>query len=264
MSGPNREDEALLEALGEVARAEPDVLDARWDALAAGALSADERAALEALAAGDRQMADALEAFAPRDDALDDRITAAILAQTAAGPAAPDTRDAPVVAIGTAPSARRRWAWLAAAGAALAAGLIAFALRGGPTLPDYALDNRAGEQAARGVDDPAAATVYGPGSRVDLILRPATDVIGPVAARVFHQHGDTISALPIAPTASATGVLRLTGSVDALLPPGQGAQRLLIAIGPPDALPKSVDALRAALLNEPRGWQLLRHEYRRR
>lgn len=251
-------DDALLEALGEIARAEGDGLDARWDALAAGSLSAEDEAALKALAAtapdGDAIWA----AFAPRDAALDDAITASVLGQ-AARPARPP---APVVSITEAPSARRRWAWAGAA-IALAAGLLVFVLRSPPALPPYSLENHAGEQVVRGEQN-AKEVVYGAGSQLDLILRPAADLTTAVAIRVFHARGDTISALPVEPTRSDSGAFRLRGAVDELLPKTVGAQTLIFIIGAPKALPKSVDALKAGLLNGADAWQVLQHEYRRR
>lgn len=257
------EDDDLLEALAAVAGDEADDLDARWDALAAGELSADDAAALQALAAEDAEAADAWAAFAPRDEGLDARIAASILKQTTSQQRTTPSPDAPVVAITDAPSARRRGLWAVGAGLAIAAGLIVFALQAGSALPAYSLDNRAGEQAVRG-DEHAEEAIYGPGSQIDVILRPANDVTVSVGVRVFNRTGDAITRLPTQPTQGATGVFRLRGLVDDLLPSSPGAHSLIFVISAPGALPETAEAVRAGLAEGAEDWQVLEHRYRRR
>jgi hypothetical protein len=134
---------------------------------------------------------------------------------------------------------------------------------GGPILPTYSLKVQAGEQEARGIEESKRA-VYGDGSQIDLILRPAVDWTGTVAIKVFQQTGTSLVALPVKPKKSTTGNFRLRGLVDDILPRTPGVHTLIFVIGAPDDLPKSVDAFQAGLLNGPDGWQVLRHEYRRR
>lgn len=161
MSSPERDsadpsDDPWLAALGEVAREDAEE----------AAAPLPESGPLRPLDEGER--ADLL---------------AAVMARRGGTPALePSTPLADVAA----PSPPRRWGVVAVAGLALAAALAVFVLR--PTtagLPPYALEATGGAQAVRGVDAPSGpVTVYAPGTRFRIVLRPAEAPPGPVEAAV--------------------------------------------------------------------------------
>jgi hypothetical protein len=80
-----KNEDTLLEELAQVARDEDPLEDPRWDALARGALTAEEEAELLAQAEGSAEKQRALEAFKPLDERARDRFTDQILASLGEG-----------------------------------------------------------------------------------------------------------------------------------------------------------------------------------
>ncbi|WP_437562217.1 hypothetical protein [Sorangium sp. So ce542] len=185
------------------------------------------------------------------------------LAEAAGGPrsaarsqAAPAAR---VIPLAAAPG-RRRWIAAAAVLAAAAAWVLiarpgpgrheggatggpgALALLDAPApVPDYAVSIAGGEAGQRSANgDPAAPGTarLGPGSRLEIALRPATRVDGPVAVRAFLLAGDKALPWDVRPEVSAQGAARIAGDTEALfrgVP--EGEWEIAIAIGRPEALP---------------------------
>ncbi len=245
-------DDELLEALAAAARAER-ARDPRYDALADDALSEEDRAALAAL--GDDE---AMTVFTPLGDAAKARFADAALG--ALGAQAPPASGAKVLPF------RRTWVGRAltfavplAAAAALAFILLRPAAEG-PGLPEYRLDATAGERTLRSAD-PAPADVprYGPGSRIELVLRPSTAAQGPVAVRAFLNRGGELQPWAVTPEVSPEGAVRIAGPVEKLLPEVTGEVEILLAVGRPEALPDARDVLTAP----PAGWRLLRYRLER-
>ncbi len=248
-------DEDYLEALAAQASEQP-LLDARWDALAAGELSDADRAALETLAKSTPLFTDAIEAFSPRAETLGQKIRGEIaltLAQPAPTPS-PQTLLPP-----------KRYRWLLS-GTLVAAVLLAIFVPGrDPThLPRYQLATQSGEKVLRGDQDRTwSHQEYRPGSMVDIVIRPLKDTQESVGLKIFFGSDSFWTPVPLELSPSASGAFHILQPIEDFLPTVLGVQELLFVIGAPDELP-GVDAeLRAGLKSDPSQWQLLRLPYER-
>ncbi|WP_437935121.1 hypothetical protein [Sorangium sp. So ce341] len=252
--------EAWLAALARTAREEDIVADPRWDEVAAGKLSAEQRAALRGRSAAAQE---AFRAFEPLDGAERDAIEAQVVAALAG--AAPVEKPAPAASLPTRAAAaprRRRGTLLLSAAAALAAALAALVVlrpARAPSLPAYALALEGGEWEERGAGRaPGAAPRLGPGSRVELILRPELPVHGPIAVRGALVQG--VHARPWSPPVelSPDGAVRIAGTREAVFPGvPDGAWEIVLAVGRAEALPADPAAAAAREETAP-GAQLLR------
>ncbi|WP_437941042.1 hypothetical protein [Sorangium sp. So ce341] len=225
-----------------------------------------ERGAPAASAGGAAASAGAPAASAPRAEptgAPRAEPTGAPLAETTAAPrSAASSQAAPagrVIPLAAAPGRRR---WLAAAAVLAAAAAWVLVARLGPGLheggatgdpgalalleapapvPDYAVSIAGGEAGQRSANGDAVApgtARLGPGSRLEIALRPATRVEGPVAVRAFLLAGDKALPWDVRPEVSAQGAARIAGDTEALfrgVP--EGEWEIAIAIGRPEALP---------------------------
>ncbi len=233
MTGP--EDE-LMTRLGEAARdraGEED--DEVWEQLAAGLLPPERLAELERQAAGSPEIALRLRTFRPLDAGFKDRVARGLGAPAAPVPVRP----------------RRAARWVgAAAGLALAAGLLVMVSRPPPSaLPAYTLSAQ-GDSALRG--DPQAPSqplTLSPSSRVQLLLRPAQPVDGEVAARLYTSTGGVPAQWDAPLERSPEGALRLSAPASAIPRGGDRPTALLVFVGRPGALPSS--PAEAARLAEP-------------
>ncbi|WP_437727636.1 hypothetical protein [Sorangium sp. So ce861] len=233
-----------------------------------------ERGALAASAGAPAASAGAPAASAPRAEA-----TGGPRAETIEGPraeatggqrAAASSQAAPagrVIPLAAAPG-RGRWIAAAAVLAAAAAWVLVARLghQGGATepgalalleapasVPDYAVSIAGGEAGQRSANGDAVApdiARLGPGSRLEIALRPATRVEGPVAVRAFLSAGDKALPWDVRAEVSAQGAARIAGDTEALfrgVP--EGEWEIAIAIGRPEALPDSP----AELADGPQG-----------
>ncbi|WP_438023404.1 hypothetical protein [Sorangium sp. So ce233] len=238
--------EAWLAALARTAREEDVAADPRWDELAAGTLPAEQQTALRARSTA---APEALRAFEPLNDAERDAIEAQVVA--AMEKAVPAAKVAPAEAAPAAslrataaavPSRRRRVAVVLSAAASLAAVLAALVVlrpARGPALPAYALLLDGGEREERGgAPSPDAAPRLGPGSRVELILRPELPVHGPIAIRgALVQRGRVVRAWSPPAEISPDGAVRIAGTREAVFPGvPDGAWDIIVAVGRAEAL----------------------------
>ncbi|WP_437320214.1 hypothetical protein [Sorangium sp. So ce385] len=108
-------------------------------------------------------------------------------------------------------------------------------------VPDYAVAIAGGEAGQRSANGDAVApdiARLGPGSRLEIALRPATRVEGPVAVRAFLIAGDKALPWDVRAEVSPQGAARIAGDTAALfrgVP--EGDWEIAIAIGRPEALP---------------------------
>ncbi|WP_437756332.1 hypothetical protein [Sorangium sp. So ce1389] len=321
-------DDELLKAVAEAARAEDRASDPRWSARVRGTLGERELPALEELARRDPEGRDAWEASRPLDGEARSRIVDRILAGMQAPEAPGQTPEPPVLAPeapgrtptpeaaaappppptapGTqvagagevrplqvkrgAPAAtkRRAPAVLAATGvlAAAAALLLVFRLappriqdqgsgpvapssaQSFPPVPPYAVAVSGGDQTMRAAPDAAPedgqATSIGPGSRLEITLRPATRVEGPLEVRAFLIRDGEARPWDVKVELSSQGAARIAGDSEALfqgVPAGRF--QIALAIGRPGSLPAGPeDVLRALKLGETAGFRLLQREIR--
>jgi hypothetical protein len=262
-------DDELLEALAEVARGERavELEDARWDALAADELSAEDRAALETWGDEDELAALAFEAFRPVDEGRKAAFVDAMLAElgSTATDATPDVQSAqpePVRTTGAKIIPFRRSflgrGLLIGAPLALAAALAVFLLRPGAAVPvpGYSLEVTGGLHTVRGDEVPKGPPTVGPGVRLELVLSPDTRVTGPVAARGFLVRDGEARPWALTPEITEAGAIRLAGDAAALgltdVPAGHWTA--IIAVGRPDALPKTAPIADPA---DDAGWRRL-------
>ncbi|WP_044985888.1 hypothetical protein [Sorangium cellulosum] len=206
--------------------------------------------------------ANGAERGAPAASAPRAETTGVPLAEPTAAPRSPASSQAApagrVIPLAAAPGRRR---WIAAAAVLAAAAAWALVARLGPgrqggatgdpgalalldapaPVPDYAVSIAGGEAGQRSANGDAVApgtARLGPGSRLEIALRPATRVEGPVAVRAFLIAGDKALPWDVRPEVSAQGAARIAGDTEALfrgVP--EGEWEIAIAIGRPEALP---------------------------
>lgn len=215
--------------------------DPRWDALARGDISAEDRAALEALAAEDPLAREALALFAPLGREAEARYAERIEAEIGAAKRAASKRRARVIRLA-----------LPLAAALAAAASLALFLRGSPvdpSLPAYALAITGGAADQRGDDprSPRAPLALSEGSRFTITLRPETPASGPLAARAFLVRDALVSPLDVSVSTSPDGALRLVGQLGAVSP---GDAKIVIVVGRPPSMPSAPFDRRSI---EPRG-----------
>lgn len=258
MSDP---DDDLLDALADLARSDaaPDHPDRRWEALADGA-SPNEEAALRARAARDPDAARRLEIFAPLGEASRARFVDGILSTLAADAPSPsgdasgdaaraadaDTAPAPDNVV---PFVRRRAA-LIIGGLVAAAAAVLIATTLTPDPQSYALSPEIGGLGppVRTVADrgpgaqPERLPYFAPSTPIRLRLRAGSP--GDRAAVRAAVRADGVTRpWPIEFHVSAEGHLTAQGSVEALglWRFGPGRRTIVLAVGPPDALPEQID-----------------------
>jgi hypothetical protein len=112
-------------------------------------------------------------------------------------------------------------------------------------VPAYAMTLAGGEVRERSASSGAGATArLGPGSRLEITLRPATRVDGPVAVRAFLIQGETARPWDVHADLSEQGAARIEGETETLFPGvPEGEWEIAIAIGRPAALPDSAAGL---------------------
>jgi len=255
-------DDSFLDDLARAAREEreTDRWDERWDRLAAGTLSAEEEAELQALAASSEEARLAYEAFRPLGPQFEARVAKAIEAIEAiqgepqAAAAEPPAR--------VLPFRRRITPWLGGVLAAGVAACLVLLLSAPPPLPRYSLDVAGGDQALRGASGPATVRVLHPGSALEVTLRPPTRVSGRLTARWFVVRGGEVRELAARPEFSPGGAVHLYGTLgrDLAIEPGEWA--LWVVVGRPGKLlaPAVLGAHPTARSLHQAGWTALRDE----
>lgn len=267
----SEDEKGLMEELGEVARQEAArreaEAEARWAALTAGTLSAAEEEALRTAAASSSQGRRALEAYHPLDADFQARLVERLKSElphaTAPTPAPP----VPHVVPFSRPAAHWRWPL-----AALAAGILlvlAWPRREFDPLPAFGLSLEGGRAVSRAATttpatEPSEEEVprLANGGRLVLLLRPATAIREPLAARTFLGTGTALRPLAAEPTISATGSVRVELTVGRELPDTAGRQQLAVLVGRRGKLPDTA-TLRALPTTAPprqgeNDWVLLR------
>jgi hypothetical protein len=263
----------VLRSLARVAREESAneaELDPRWAKLALGELGDADVAALERFAESDPEAEEKLAAYRPMGEEEKERLAARIVSVLAEGKGA---RGLPIVNLAPRPRrAPRAWQLGIAAGLALAAGFAVWSARvpsapvamtQGDALPAYALVTSSGDRATRGAEAPPSsdAIEVAPDSTLDVLLRPATVVKGPVSVRAFLAPADGGAVRDWAPElrVSADGAIAIQGTAGELLGAPEGTWDLVFALGRPSDLPGSAEAVGRALAGSEtaRRWQLL-------
>lgn len=264
------QDDPLLRELGAWARdraaAERERLDERWDRLAAGSLSPEDEAAVRAEAAGSAEGAAAFAAFQPLGAEAEARIVARISAQRTAeraAVAAASVAVAPPAPEGKVLPFRRRVAlWSGGLGLAAAAVLVAVLVlpgRSGP-LPAYSAEVQGGDLSDRGTAGAEAPGIptFSPGSRFELLLRPAEAVQGNIAVRclLVAAGGGPPRPFPACDDAkrSGDGSLRVVGTVGSEVQVPAGDWTIWAIVARPGELPEDPPVTGAAEAIVGKGW----------
>lgn len=228
-------DEDRLAALGRLAREEESVneLEERLVRLTHGELSPTEMAELEREADPE-----AIQAHRPLDDAFKKTVESRLEALLP-----PEKKAATVTPI------RPRWV-MPAAGATIvaAAAAILLFLNSGThsALPGYELALSGGVREVRGTT--AEPVTVAPGSRLTLVVRPATAVPEKVAAFVFA--GAERASVTARSETSPDGALKLDVAEADLPAAATGETKLVVVVGRADVVSSS-DAARALLARGP-------------
>lgn len=244
--GVDDDEDELLQALGRIAREDP-ARDPRWDAYAAGELSDDEVAQLQAQAQDSEEGRALLAAFTP----LDQHVLGQVAAQ--AREALAERRDEHAVPAALPPSRKGR-VWgppLALAATVLLTIGVLFNQQQAVTptgLPDYSVQLSGQVQAVRGSrGDGDGVATFTTGNKLRIVLTPSTSVGGPVAPVLALRHAGEVIALS-APSVrtSASGAVLMEGIVGEGFSLPIGTSQLLVAIGDPKQLP-DIETLAANL-----------------
>jgi hypothetical protein len=154
---------------------------------------------------------------------------------------------------------RQRWAIAVAIPSLAVLGLFVMRSLGGGagTLPAYGLEALGGVAETRGPAHPAAEPLrLAPGAPVELRLRPAETVSGPVDVRVYWVKDGRAQRLAGVAEHADGGAIRIRARAQA--PFGPGAGELIAIVGRPDGLPAADSGDAAALAKAAAGTQLLR------
>lgn len=269
------EEDLLLRELGRLERGEKESekahLDERWDRLAAGTLTAEEKAELMALAEASPEAREAFEAFRPLGAEFQARVVEAVAAElrgTAERKESP-REPRPRPSKPRRDTRRSRWWWMVPSAAAAAA-LLLFLVRGPsrlPPFPTYQADQLGGGiQTMRGGEPSAAsrAPVFIPGSKLTLVARalpPTTDL--KVTTRAFLSRGaDFVPWVTRPPEVADEGNVRLEGDLPNDLEPG--AWRVWLIVGRRGKIPPEMELKSELLAGRTRHdhWQAVSKDFR--
>lgn len=252
----------MLRELGRLAREEAEAdearFDERWDRLAAGTLTAEEEAELEALAASSPEGKEAFEAFRPLGADFQAQMVAKVRAELAS-PARNEVPVPPVHLLFFRRAVRQVEIWVGPA-AALAAGVVF--LVHVLALPTYSIDSLHGDQTIRGTQSTpeSGIPVFGRDSPLTLVARPAHPVTTPVEAVAFLAHGGELMAWQRGERGPG-GSFRFVGNLSRCQP---GDWKAWVVIGRSGRIPSASEL--EGLLREGRteglGWQAISKDLR--
>jgi hypothetical protein len=218
----------LLSQLGAFVREAERTRDPLLDKLVEGQATPEEVATLEQRAAGNPEAELELERHRPIGEAVKQRIVARAQAELR-----PPAKVVPL----------RRWAAPAAAVmAAAAAWLLMVRSPAIEALPGYSLQASGGIDKTRG-EHHAERLELAPDSRLEVQLRPASDVTGKVELRALLRGPNGTEPIALTPQVSPQGALRVRVLAREAFGTRTGDHELLLITCRPDACD---DALKAA------------------
>lgn len=234
------DDDRVAQEVGRMMAEQDGGLDPELEAYARGVLAEDQRRALEARAARDPELAQALELFAP--------LAPAVLVRVAQA-AGPEPVRAPLRAIAgdpardRAPSRRphraRRAPIFAGALVAMAASVAVGLWVSAPApLPAFTLAARAGDAQWRGASE--TGTQLRADSELELTLVPATPVHGALEGKLLVLRGDTVVDRGPATEVSSDGALRWRGPAGSLLGVDAGSVTVVLVAARPGQWPRTL------------------------
>ncbi len=245
----NEDLDALLDDLGRVGREREAPVDPRWEALAAGTLSAEEAEALRQEAEGSEEGKRKYELFRPFDETETERGFAKLNAELAKEKAAsaPAPAPAPVEETKTKgtvtplrPASRR---WAAAAGALALAAAFAFVMLLPPIVSyELAASAEQRERSAPGVSD-APLRLSDPESKLTLSLTPLKGGDASFIVKALLMQEGQIRSFNLPSSVAQPGLaITVSGSKAKLFPDvPAGTWTLVLAVGRPDAIPEPAE-----------------------
>lgn len=239
-------EDPLLRELGRLAQEEKEAEDARrderWDRLAAGTLSVEEAAALDALAATSPAAREAYEAFRPLGADFQARVVGALESELRRPAPEVEHREQRSRLLPFRPVSWQFAGWLTAAAAA--ASVLVLVVRSPATLPPlplYSAELSGGIQTQRGgASGPAAGPqLFGPGSTLKFVVSPEHAVAGEVEARTLvARNAENVPCQPAPPAPpeprldiSTLGAVRLEGTIGENIRLPSGPLRVWIVVG---------------------------------
>ena len=239
------DDNEFLSLLGKEARRQQkaeESLDPRFDALAAGQLTAEEEKNLQKEAAESRDMLDDYEAFKPLGAEFRFNLVNRIHGELAAG------KEDNVVK-----KQRSTRLWLIVAPAFALAASIALLLAlptNKPRSPlSYTFEMKVGEQTYRGKNGPSPDTakpIFGTGSQIHIILRPKEASREDVGASLFFEKDGTFIRLENGQQINSSGAVRFTAIIGETVFLEPGEWTVWAVVGRPGDLPDR-DGLKEAV-----------------
>jgi hypothetical protein len=129
--------------------------------------------------------------------------------------------------------------------AAAAAALVLWLARPRPTayapLPEYAMEVTGGVDVDRSAEPPARAEITARRSdTLTLVLRPPTDVPGPVEAHLFASHGRSPTEVPATTRVSASGSVELRAKVADIAPASEAVTSAMVVLTRPGLDPRAL------------------------
>lgn len=247
----------LLRALGRHARESEARVDSRLDELVSGRLSAHEETELRRDLDATPEGRFALEAFRPLGQAAQESFVQAIARERDQSPGIEPSKSGKVLQFpapkgqfdakapsSTAADRRRPRFVLAVAGAVALAAALILTLRSPAPLPAYVLEVKAGDRQLRssapeqGAPEPGEEVpTLTPGSRFDIVWRPATAVEGEIEVRAFLERQGRREPWQVAIEKSPSGSVRLEGEVGKELAAEAGEVVIWLVLGRSGELP---------------------------
>jgi len=235
-----------LDALGAVAREQDESSQSgRWEALARGELSPEEVSELERRAETDPATAELLELYRPLDaearSRIAERLVPTVVTQGSVQSVIPIWKRVP-------------WVVVPVAAAALVMLWLMQPTKLSP-LPGYSATAEGGQSTVRSTLSDAGFVVLKPDSTLTLVLRPATEVKGPVTARFYAKQGDRLDVLALEAEAAAAGALRVKRTAAEIFAQRRGRWTLIAVVGRPEALGIGVESKAKGETSSGPGWQ---------
>jgi hypothetical protein len=234
----------LLDSVGPDDAPEAADVDARFEALALGELSADEVRRLTAVAATSQRGQELVDALMPLDADFHRRTADRLMALRPAAPAPVVIAAAPKPAASEGVVARLV-AWLRRPVVLLPVLMVAVALfvvrAPVEPLPEYGVELRMGDKATRGTPVVAGRPTLSTGSRLDVVVRPHAAVDGPVSAAVFQRAGGVATALAVQVDVDPRGSVRVQGVVGEAIPAVAGPLELVVVVARGAVAPTAAD-----------------------
>jgi hypothetical protein len=236
----------LLTRLGALVREEERESDPELEKLVQGTSTPEELRTLRTRAEADPALEVRIAQLTPMDDGVRQRIVQQAIKEHL-------QPKAKVVEL----RPRKKVSWLAPAAVALSAAAAVLLMVRSPEvaeLPGYSLSAKGGVDVERG-STREGPIVLAPDSTLQLVLRPASDVEGPLHVKALVRAGSQLDELVVHPEISPSGSIRIRELSSALFGARTGAHELLVITCRPEACESALSELREGKSTRGPGWE---------